>query len=64
MKEQDQPGQQPNKRDIQEQQSHSEFLKPVQHGKNENDPHADRTAKTERKGSGQQQGSSGGPINS
>jgi hypothetical protein len=29
-----------------------------------NDPHADRSAKTSRKGAGQQQGSSGSPINS
>jgi hypothetical protein len=30
----------------------------------ENDPHADRSAKTSRKGAGQQQNSSGSPINS
>ena len=42
--------------------SNSEFFQANQN--QGNDPHADRTAKTERSGAGQQQGSSGSPINS
>ncbi|MBA2744739.1 MAG: hypothetical protein H0U44_00805 [Flavisolibacter sp.] len=40
----------------------SKFINANEH--RANDPHADRSAKTSRKGAGQQQGSSGSPINS
>jgi hypothetical protein len=57
-KKEDKPVQQP----ASTKKSNSKFFEANQ--RQGNDPHADRSAKTGRKGAGQQQGSSGSPINS